>query len=151
MAETSTPFRKHARASIRLSRLRWNLAPRLIDTRRIRKFHSPEGSSPRKSKKSLPKLAKSKTQVLEGRFWRNAHWRKEQEALFKPCKQREPTSTVSWVSSCCATQLFLCHCILYVAMQAVLQREKARDVIVRGPYSRYMHTRLHTWTYIHNG
>ena len=36
-------------------------------------------------RKSLPKLVKSKTQVLEGRFWRNAHWQKEQEALFKPC------------------------------------------------------------------
>ena len=29
---------------------------------------------------------------------------------------------------------FLCHRVLHVAMQAVLQREKARDVIVRGPY-----------------
>ena len=56
MAETSTPFRKHARASIRLSRICWNLVPRLIDTRRIRKSHPPEGSSTRKSKK-IPPLA----------------------------------------------------------------------------------------------
>ena len=76
---------------------------RLIDTRRIRKSHPPEGSSTRKSKKSLPKLAKSKAQVLAGQFWRNAHWQKEQEVFFKHCKQHAPAPqfTVS-----CATRLF---------------------------------------------
>ena len=47
-------------------------------------------------------------QVLEGRFWQNAHWQKEQEALFKPWKQHDPASTISWASNCCATRLFLC-------------------------------------------
>ena len=82
----------------------------------------------------LPNLAKSIAQALQGRFWRNAHWRKEQEALCKPCKRRDLASTISWASRCRATWLNRCRRNVYVATQAVLQREMARDVIVRGPY-----------------
>ena len=85
----------------------------------------------------LPNPAKSISQVLQGRFWRNAHWEKEQEVqevLCNPCKRHDPASVVSWARRCCATQLFWCHRVLYVAMQAVLQRDLGCDVIVRGPY-----------------
>ena len=85
MAETSTPFHKPDCASIRHDRIRWNLVPRLTDTRRIWKSHPPEGSSTRKSKNNPSlKLVISKTQILEDRFWRNAHWRKKQERSSSP-------------------------------------------------------------------
>ena len=75
---------------MRTGRFRWNLVPRLIDTRRFQKSTFPGESSSRKSTNPLPNLAKSRTQVPEGRFWRNAHWRKEQEALYKPWKRHAP-------------------------------------------------------------
>ena len=51
MAETTTPFRKPAWAQMRPSRFRWNLVPRLTDTRRIRISNPLENSSSRNSKK----------------------------------------------------------------------------------------------------
>ena len=133
MAETTTPFRKPAWAQMRPSRFRWNLVPRLTDTRRIRISNPLENSSSRNSKKLLPNLAKSITQALQGQFWRDTQRRKEQEALYKPCKRHDPAPTISWASRCRATQLNWCRRNVYVAMQAVLQRETARDVIVSGP------------------
>ena len=55
MAEITTPFRKLAGAQKRPSRFRWNLVPRLIDTRRIRISNPLKNSSSRKSKKNAAK------------------------------------------------------------------------------------------------
>ena len=51
MAEASTPFSKPASAQMRTGWFRWNLVPRLIDTRRFRKSKFPRESSSRKSTK----------------------------------------------------------------------------------------------------
>ena len=50
MAETTTRFRKPAWAQMCPSRFRWNLVPRLIDTRRIRISNPLKNSSSRQSK-----------------------------------------------------------------------------------------------------
>ena len=139
MAETPTPFRKPAWAQIRPSRFRWNLVPWLIDTRRIRISNPLENSSSRKSEKIASWSCKiHSTSSTRPILTKRTMAEKEQEALYKPCKRHDPVPAISWASRCHATQLNWCRRKVYVAVLAVLQREKARDVIVRGPYLYYI-------------
>ena len=66
---------------------------------------------------------KSTTQFPDGRFWPNAHLRKEQDALYKHWKHIAPAWTLSWASRCCATPAIRCHRVLCVDTQAVLPRD----------------------------